>query len=147
VVGKSYRKLGYWTEGLGFSESIHKLSNYSKSMNILGQVFWPGGPLSVPRGWAIPTSHAYRLKIGVPEGSTFKELVNVAYDRPGGNASISGFSIEVFNATLAFLPYHLPYAFIPLNGTYDHLVEQIHVQVKYFLYFIPIYTYSTKHLF
>jgi ABC-type branched-subunit amino acid transport system substrate-binding protein len=144
VVGKSYRKLGYWTEGLGFSESIHKRSNYSKSMNILGQVFWPGGPWSVPKGWAIPTSHAYRLKIGVPDGSTFREFVNVTYDLPGSNPIINGFSIEVFNATLASLPYHLPYDFIPLKGTYDSLVEQIHAQVKYylstayFLYFIPI---------
>ena len=156
VVGKSYRRLGYWTEGLGFSESIQKRSIYNKSMSILGQVvFWPGGPLSVPKGWAIPTSHSYRLKIGVPAGSTFREFVNVTYDHPGGNPIINGFSIEVFKAALAFLPYHLPYDFIPFAGTYDSLVEQVHVKVKYYLssaYFLYyIYTHLnniyTRHLY
>lgn len=144
VVGKSYRELGYWTEGLGFSERIHKPTNYNKSMSILGQVFWPGGPWSVPKGWAIPTSHGDRLKIGVPAKSTFKEFVNVRYDHPGGNPIFNGFSIEVFKATLARLPYDLPYDFIPFEGTYDSLVEQVSVKVKYylstsyFLYYIPI---------
>ncbi|XP_059451031.1 glutamate receptor 2.8-like [Corylus avellana] len=128
VAGKSYRKLGYWTEGLGFSESIHKSSIYNKSMSILGQVFWPGGPWSVPKGWVIPTSHSYRLKIGVPAKSTFREFVNVTYDHLGGDPIINGFSIEVFKATLALLPYHLPYDFIPFEGTYDSLVEQVHVK-------------------
>jgi len=53
---KSYRELGYLTEGLGFLERIHKRSNYKKSMSILGRVFWPGGPWSVPKGWGMPTS-------------------------------------------------------------------------------------------
>ncbi|KAE8076017.1 hypothetical protein FH972_014693 [Carpinus fangiana] len=52
VVGKSYRDLGYWTRGLGFSERIHKPSNYNKSMSILGQVFWLGGHWLVPKGWS-----------------------------------------------------------------------------------------------
>jgi ABC-type branched-subunit amino acid transport system substrate-binding protein len=155
VVGKSYRRLGYWTEGLGFSESIHKPSIYNKSMSILGQVFWPGGPWSVPKGWVIPTSHSYRLKIGVPAESTFREFVNVTYDHLGGNPIIKGFSIEVFEAALALLPYHLPYDFIPFAGTYDSLVEQVHVKVKYYLstaYFLYyIYTHLniiyTRHLY
>ncbi|XP_059451026.1 glutamate receptor 2.8-like [Corylus avellana] len=128
VAGKSYRKLGYWTEGLGFSKSIHKPSIYNKSMNLLGQVIWPGSPWSMPKGWAIPTNHSHRLKIGVPTGSTFREFVNVTNDHHGGNPIINGFSIEVFKSTLALLPYHLPYDFIPFDGTYDSLVEQVHIK-------------------
>jgi ABC-type branched-subunit amino acid transport system substrate-binding protein len=146
VVGKSYRRLGYWTEGLGFSESIHKPSIYNKSMSILGQVFWPGGPWSVPKGWVIPTSHSYRLKIGVPAESTFREFVNVTYDHLGGNPIIKGFSIEVFKAALALLPYHLPYDFIPFAGTYDSLVEQVHVKVKYYLSTAYLLYYIYTHL-
>jgi hypothetical protein len=53
---KSYRELGYSTEGLGFLERIHKRSNCNKSMSILGRVFGPGGPWSVPKVWAGDTN-------------------------------------------------------------------------------------------
>lgn len=65
VVGKSYRELGFWSEGLGFSKGITKGSNYNKSMIIMGNVFWPGGPRSAPMGWKVPTN-PIPLKIGVP---------------------------------------------------------------------------------
>jgi hypothetical protein len=59
--------------------------------------------------------------------------MNVRYDHPESDPVINGFSIEVFKATLALLPYDLPYDFIPFEGTYDSLVEQVHVKVNYFL--------------
>ncbi|KAB1216540.1 Glutamate receptor 2.1 [Morella rubra] len=109
VVGKSYRELGYWLEELGFSVSIHRAGS-NNSMCSLGQVFWPGGPWSVPRGWAVATN-ASRLKIGVPADPTFSEFVNVTYDHSGGDPIISGFSIDVFKATIKHLPYDFPYDF------------------------------------
>ncbi|KAJ6360792.1 hypothetical protein OIU77_004752 [Salix suchowensis] len=124
VVGRSYREIGYWTENLGFSESTGPGSKYTKSMRLLGQVFWPGGPLSAPRGWALPTS-AEPLKIGVPVSNSHKEFVDVVYDQLGRGIVAKGFSINVFDATLKFLPYHLSYIFVPFNGTYDSLVEQV----------------------
>nr|POE90492.1 glutamate receptor 2.2 [Quercus suber] len=127
VVGKSYRELGFWSEGLGFSESIHKASKYNRSMSILGQVFWPGGPWSVPNGWGVPII-AKPLKIGVPAVITFSEFVNVRYYRPGAKPIVNGFSIAVFEAALELLPYHFPYEFIPFNGTYDSLVQQVYVK-------------------
>ncbi|KAK4577023.1 hypothetical protein RGQ29_027507 [Quercus rubra] len=98
-MGKSYRELGFWSNGLGFSESINENAIYSSSMKELGQVFWPGGPWYTPRGWTLPTS-AKPLRIGVPVGSIFKQT--------------------------ASLP--LPYNFFPFNGTYNALVEQIHLK-------------------
>lgn len=128
VVGKSYRELGYWTEGLGFSVSTQKGTNYSKSMTIMGQVFWPGGPWTVPRGWTIPTS-ASPLKIGVPAKTTFNNFVNVVYDGIDGKPKVYGFSIDVFRAALDFLPYHLNCDFVPYEGTYDSLVQKVHIGV------------------
>ncbi|KAJ6433518.1 hypothetical protein OIU84_017247 [Salix udensis] len=127
VVGRSYREIGYWTEKLGFSESTGAGSKYSKSMSLLGQVFWPGGPWSVPIGWAVPTS-AEPLKIGVPVSNPHREFVDVVYDQLGRGIVAKGFSIDVFDATLKFLPYYLPYKFVPFNGTYDSLVEQVKLQ-------------------
>ncbi|KAJ6360795.1 hypothetical protein OIU77_004755 [Salix suchowensis] len=127
VVGKSYREIGYWTEKLGFSESTGAASKYSKSMRLLGSVFWPGAPWSVPRGWALPTSEE-PLKIGVPVSNSHKEFVEVVYDQLGRGVVVKGFSINVFDATLKFLPYYLPHIFVPFNGTYDSLVEQVKLQ-------------------
>ncbi|KAF8391283.1 hypothetical protein HHK36_023585 [Tetracentron sinense] len=128
VIGKSYRELGFWTEGEGFSVSTHDGDAHNTSMRILGHVFWPGDPRWVPRGWALPTI-AKPLKIGVPYNATFKQYVNVEHDmNVGGNWIITGFSIDVFKAMVDKLPYQLSYNFIPYNGTYDSMVEQIHLK-------------------
>ncbi|RVW42942.1 Glutamate receptor 2.7 [Vitis vinifera] len=125
VIGKSYRELGFWFEGSGFSKTTNEKSTYSRQLQVLGQVLWPGGPWSVPRGWSLPTSQK-PLRIGVPQHGTFKQFVNVTYD--GSHYSVTGFSIEVFNATLEHLKYHLPYELIPYSGNYDSLVEQVHLK-------------------
>ncbi|KAK9265352.1 hypothetical protein L1049_027222 [Liquidambar formosana] len=123
VMGKSYRELGFWSEGLGFSERIDKRATYdNSSMKTLGQILWPGGPLYTPRGWTV-------LKIGVPTGSTFKQFVDIVYDDHSENkTSFSGFSIEVFKATLENLPFDLPHKLIPFYGTYDQIVEEVHLK-------------------
>ena len=127
VIGKSYRELGFWFEGSGFSKTTNEKSTYSRQLQVLGQVLWPGGPWSVPRGWSLPTSQK-PLRIGVPQNGTFKQFVNVTYD--GSHYSVTGFSIEVFNATLEHLKYHLTYELIPYSGNFDSLVEQVHLKVR-----------------
>lgn len=105
------KELGYWSKGLGFSTTIRKGTRgvlTTWSMKILGQVYWPGGPWSVPRGWAVPTS-ANPLRIGVPAKTIFYEFVNVKYEQPGGVPIVGGFSIDVFRATVEHLPYNSPY--------------------------------------
>ncbi|WOG91775.1 hypothetical protein DCAR_0311026 [Daucus carota subsp. sativus] len=123
VIGKSYLRLGYWSEGLGFSMNINNGTKYSKSMKILGQVNWPGRSSTTPKGWAIATS-SNRLRIGVPGRNTFKEFVNVTYAHPG-KPIVGGWSIDVFKAVVQNLPYNLLYDFFPYNGTYDALVQEI----------------------
>lgn len=124
VVGKSYRELGFWSEGLGFSKDITKGSNYNKSMIIMGNVFWPGGPRSAPMGWKVP-SNPIPLKIGVPANSTFREFVNVVDNGSGNEPQVHGFSMDVFNAVRELLPYDMPCEFIPVKGSYDSLIETV----------------------
>ncbi|KAF5185774.1 Glutamate receptor 2.2 [Thalictrum thalictroides] len=124
VVGRTYTRMGFWSEGLGFSRNIlNERPMYNISMQILGQVVWPGGSSTAPRGWALPTSEN-PLLIGVPDFQNFKQFVNVRHDV--GGVQVHGYSIDVFKAVVNHLPYHLPYKFIPYNGTYNSLVEQIY---------------------
>ncbi|PIA30585.1 hypothetical protein AQUCO_05500118v1, partial [Aquilegia coerulea] len=107
-----------------FSKTIStQKSSYNMSMEILGQVLWPGSPQNNPRGWALPTTEN-PLIIGVPENPTFNQFVNIR--NVGGKQWVKGHSIEVFKAVLASLSYHLPYEFVPYNGTYDSLIQQIY---------------------
>ncbi|KAK9089035.1 hypothetical protein Scep_028117 [Stephania cephalantha] len=132
VVGKSYRELGFWSKNSGFSrvlisndtEVIQNNSNTS-SMEILGDVFWPGGPLLAPRGWALPNSND-PLKIGVPR-SAFPQFVDIIYDdfNKSEPKLVTGHAIEVFKEVLTRLPYKFPYRFIPYYGSYDSLVAQL----------------------
>ncbi|KAH7512618.1 hypothetical protein FEM48_Zijuj12G0110000 [Ziziphus jujuba var. spinosa] len=128
VMGKSYRELGFWSEKSGFSVSLGENAKNCSSMVVLGQVFWPGAPTSTPKCWT-PTN-SKPLRIGVPNLSSFQKLVKVEQDNQlGNNFSFSGLSIVVFKETLKKLPYNFPYEFIPYNnGTYDSLVEQIHLK-------------------
>lgn len=127
VVGRSYREVGFWSEGLGFSKSIYKSSSYNVSMRILGQVFWPGGPWTVPRGWAVPSS-SNPLRIVVPARTTFSDFVKVRYDTKG-TPIVEGFSIDVFKSVVKILPYHLPYVFVPFEGPYDSMVQKVQLEV------------------
>ncbi|XP_021803926.1 glutamate receptor 2.8-like [Prunus avium] len=130
VIGESYIELGFWSDGRGFSETIAGSDAFKSSMNALGQVFWPGGIQGTPKGWSPPTI-ANPLKIGVPTTATFKQYVEVEVeqDHLGNNIfSYKGLAIDVFKATRQELPFHLPYNFLPFDGTFDALVEQIHLK-------------------
>lgn len=127
VVGIS-TELGYWTEGYGFSKTVGANIHYNKSITVLRQIIWPGGPWSAPRGWA-SAAGGKRLKIVVPSGNNHKEFINVSYDGPGGSIRVTGFVIDVFNATLSRLPYALPCDFTGYDGSYDAMVFQVYNQV------------------
>ncbi|XP_074373524.1 glutamate receptor 2.2-like [Apium graveolens] len=61
VIGKSYRELGIWSEGSGFSKSTDDNDVYDSSMQHLGHVYWPGEPLHTPKGWALPNTYLWIL--------------------------------------------------------------------------------------
>ncbi|KAH0986579.1 hypothetical protein GBA52_013756 [Prunus armeniaca] len=131
VMGERYIELGFWSDGLSFSQTIGENATFSSSTNGLGQVSWPGGTRGKPKGWSPPTS-ANPLKIGVPTRASFKQYVEVEMEKDhlGNNISFSykGLAIDVFKATLDELPFDLPYDFFPFDGTFDALVEQIHLK-------------------
>ncbi|XP_031253196.1 glutamate receptor 2.7-like [Pistacia vera] len=128
LVGRSYRELGFWTNGSDFSETIDNLATYNLSLKDLGQVVWPGAPLYTPKGWTEAATSEEPLRIGVPVGSEFKEYVRVAYDELRNVSDFDGFSIQLFKVTVELLPFHLPYEFLPFNGSYDDLVKQIYLK-------------------
>ncbi|KAL2472701.1 Glutamate receptor 2.7 [Forsythia ovata] len=129
IIGKSYRELGFWSDGLGFSKLINTAPRYNFSMQILGGIFWPGATSTVPRGWDFPII-SNPLRIGVPNGSLTDFFVKVEYHSSTSNYSFSGFSLRVFEETVSSLKYFLPYQFIPYEGNYTDLVMQ--VQLKQF---------------
>ncbi|TKY63111.1 Glutamate receptor 2.5 [Spatholobus suberectus] len=113
-------------------ESCHTSANRDEHRycfyRSLSTVYWPGGIQFVPKGWTQSTEER-TLQIGVPAKGTFTQFVNVTYDQNRNKISISGFSINVFKSAVNNLPYDLKYAFVPFNGSYDEMVEQVYNKV------------------
>ncbi|GMN24588.1 hypothetical protein TIFTF001_047652 [Ficus carica] len=66
------------------------------------------------------------MRIGIPANGAFQQFVRLSYDQERNENVSGGFSIDVFEATLKRLPYHLNYVLVPYNGTYDQMVEQVY---------------------
>lgn len=128
VFGKSYKELGFWSKGKGFSVTTDERTANNTSMRSL-EVYWPGGTWTAPRGWTLPTN-ANPLRIGVPTKSSFKQFVSVVQDQSKNSTAYEGFAIDLFQATVGSLPYYLPYNFTPFDGTYDEIVEQVYFKVR-----------------
>ncbi|KAI3710201.1 hypothetical protein L2E82_39975 [Cichorium intybus] len=120
VVGKSYKELEFWSPGSGFSNrSIRKLS-----------VNWPGDLINrIPKGWAMP-NNAKKMKIGVPDSTSFERFVKVEWIESTNETKYSGFSIAVFESVVATLQekygYTLLYEFINHTGSYDDLIDKVY---------------------
>lgn len=119
VIGRSYREIGFWSDGLGFSKTLGQNASYSSSVRELGKVVNP--------------TCARRLRIGVPSTSTFKQYVDVVQDHSTNVAPFKGFAIDLFNEVVKQLPYHLEYDFFAFNGTYDDLVKEVYYKVSVFI--------------
>ncbi|GFZ08249.1 glutamate receptor 2.8 [Actinidia rufa] len=85
-----------------------------------------------PKGWVVPTSGRV-LRIGVPVKDTgFSEFVRVTRDASTNITSVTGYCIDIFEATMKALPYHVPYEYIPFAkpdgksaGSYDEMLHQV----------------------
>ncbi|KAJ6344703.1 hypothetical protein OIU76_006265 [Salix suchowensis] len=129
VVGKSYRVMAVWSPKSGFSQSEekHNGATANSSLKNWGPVYWPGGmPSTNPRGWAISDADS-PLKIGVPAMGAFNQFVRVTFDQTQNETSVTGFTINVFEAVVKRLPYNLPYVLVPFYGTYDEMVKQVYL--------------------
>ncbi|GAB4852154.1 hypothetical protein Ancab_016344 [Ancistrocladus abbreviatus] len=132
VIGKSYNEIASWSPTLGFSKKSPRQIDHGSNPAIdfgnvmaeLGPIYWPGGQLTVPRGWDL--NMLKPLRIGVPACGAFHQFVNVTLVQNG--TEVTGFSIDVFKAALKHLPYPLPHVLVPFYGDYDEMVQQIHLK-------------------
>ncbi|GLJ29243.1 hypothetical protein SUGI_0576850 [Cryptomeria japonica] len=98
----------------------------------LRSVIWPGGFVTVPRGWVIPT----KLKIAVPRKAGWKEFASVSFDQESNKTRVTGFSIDVFQAVVRKLDHDLLCDFFPYpeqhnysdDYSYDDLIEQVQLK-------------------
>ncbi|KAL6520663.1 hypothetical protein OROMI_032223 [Orobanche minor] len=121
VIGSGEKTVGFWTPDKGL---IRELS--STSVNELKTIMWPGDSVTRPKGWAIP-----KLRVGIPWKNGFTEFVHVVIDPSGNRPNATGFSIDIFMATLDRLPFHINHEFYFYNDTkypnwsYDDMLHKI----------------------
>ncbi|KAM7459659.1 hypothetical protein LguiA_036653 [Lonicera macranthoides] len=129
VINKGGRRIGFWTGRYGISKILNfsDKSAYSTSKDQLGAIVWPGDTTLPPSGWVT-------MKIGVPAKTGFSEFIKVTRNPDGNTSKVSGYSIAVFDAVIAALPYHVYYNYSPFQnntdgtprGTYNDLVHQVY---------------------
>nr|DAD32566.1 TPA_asm: hypothetical protein HUJ06_011417 [Nelumbo nucifera] len=136
VVCKGERMIGFWTPANGISRELNGTSKRMclNSMDALRTIIWPGDSTTIPKGWVIPTN-GNKLRVGIPVTRGFTEFVKVDFDPCTNKTTVSGFSIDVFNAVMEALPFAVPYVFVPFMtsngrsaGSYDELLYQIYLQ-------------------
>ncbi|XP_062023537.1 glutamate receptor 2.7-like isoform X1 [Rosa rugosa] len=130
VFGRSYSEIAFWSPSFGFSEDMNKHLDMKERTNhnyvqVLGPINWPGGLQAAPKGWTLVDGER-PLKIGIPARGAFNQFVKVTYDQDKKQTHISGFSIDIFEAAVKNLPYQFSYVYVPFNGSYDELVEQVY---------------------
>lgn len=126
VIGKSYREMGFWSPTIGFSKM--EMNTNNGSTEVFRTVYWPGALQSVPKGWT-HSDEERSLRIGVPAKGAFTQFVNVTHDESKNETSITGFTISVFKAAIEHFPYDLPYVFVPYNGSYDEMIDEVHNKI------------------
>ncbi|KAI3917345.1 hypothetical protein MKW98_027264 [Papaver atlanticum] len=132
VIGKGSKQIGFWTPTHGISRNLSNNNNlssvYSTSISTLGGVIWPGDSTNVPRGWDI-SSNGRTLRIIVPLRTGFSDFVKAEINETTNITSVSGYSIDVFNAVMNALPYTVPYEFVPMfSDSYDDMLYQFDLQ-------------------
>lgn len=130
VVGKSYNKIAFWSPEFGFHKEKGAKNIDENSIKKLGPIYWPGGIQMIdPKGWSC-NDRDTRLKIGIPTKSAFYQFVSVSQDKNENRSThATGFSIQVFEAVVNRLSYHLSYDFVPSNDSYDDIIQQVSQKV------------------
>ncbi|KAK1416732.1 hypothetical protein QVD17_25848 [Tagetes erecta] len=95
ITGKGYHSV-YWTEGLGFSESVeddtNEATSYSDSIDDLKQALFPTQPwYAHRRGRNLAESSGNRMRVGVPGRSLFKQFVSAEFDPEKNRTVFNGF--------------------------------------------------------
>lgn len=140
VVGKTYHS-GYWTKGLGFSESIDDEAFHHNSIDVLKEVLWPAQPWHTERRRRILTGRSEPIRVGVPTQSLFRQFVKVETDPKTNGTSYDGFSLKVFEAAMkiAYVKNDMTYNYFSFDGEYEDLVKQIALGVRLFKLYQNLY--------
>ncbi|TVU12247.1 hypothetical protein EJB05_45882, partial [Eragrostis curvula] len=132
VIGEKARGIGFWSPDCGLMKNMNlstsqgQVKSCISSGEVLKPVIWPGDSTTVPKGWDFPVN-AKVLRIGVPVRREFKFFVDVETNPDTNGSSVSGFSIDIFEAAAKTLPYALRYEYIPYDcaNSYDQLIMQV----------------------
>ncbi|KAB5560667.1 hypothetical protein DKX38_005624 [Salix brachista] len=128
VVERRYTELDFWIPEFGFSNqplvANGKAENSTDARRLKGTVIWPGDPQRIPKGWLMPTVKK-PMNIVVPGRTSFDKFVKVS-ENANGTMEYDGFCIKLFQKVHGVLGYDLPYKFVPVNGTYDDLVDLVY---------------------
>ncbi|KAI3680766.1 hypothetical protein L6452_35542 [Arctium lappa] len=127
IIGKSYKELGFLSPESGFSNNSRLEGQHSLRQL---PVNWPGDLVTrIPKGWAMPNDNK-KLKIGVPDATSFDRFVKVEWIESSNETKYSGFCIDVFEMVVATLEvkygYVLTYEFVNHTGSYDDMVDQVY---------------------
>ncbi|KAK1422710.1 hypothetical protein QVD17_17996 [Tagetes erecta] len=127
IIGKSYKQLGFWSPKSGFSNNLELGGDHSLKRLAIN---WPGDLITrAPKGWAMP-NNAKKMKIGVPDATSFDRFVKVKWIESSNKTEYSGFCIEVFESVVAVLEekygYSLLYEFVNHSGSYDDMVDKVY---------------------
>ncbi|KAK9064274.1 hypothetical protein SSX86_015654 [Deinandra increscens subsp. villosa] len=127
IIGKSYKELGFWSPSSEFSNNHGQEGHHSLKQLAVN---WPGDLISrVPKGWAMPND-GKKMKIGVPDATSFKRFVKVEWIESTNETKYSGFCIDIFESMVAVLEkqygYALPYEYVNHSGSYDDMIDQVY---------------------
>ncbi|XP_078181411.1 glutamate receptor 2.3-like [Carex rostrata] len=158
VVGKSYKEIGYWSEGFGFYKDQFQLSLRGSTLQQLTVVIWPGEANTIPGGLR-------KLIVCVPINSP--EYAAYGFLKVDNKTNTyDGFCMDVFTAALERLSYSILFEFVPftINAnhiTFDDLLDQVYFKVYHInslstnsvyiirsnLYFIIAYIYAHNNIY
>ncbi|XP_049363385.1 glutamate receptor 2.8-like [Solanum verrucosum] len=127
-IGTGQRTVGFWTEKDGISYKLKMNGETAKTNNKqLGVIIWPGESITVPRGWKVVTS-GKKLRVGVTVSGQTNEFFIIKRDSKIQAQVAAGLCVDFFNEVIQYLPYSVPYEFIPIlipdsptSPDYDHL--------------------------
>ncbi|KAK1436981.1 hypothetical protein QVD17_02765 [Tagetes erecta] len=131
VIGKEEVKVGFWTPDAAFTKKTGELNSFPGDG--LESIVWPGGVLNTPTH-RILQENSIRLRVGIPVKSRSGNFLQVDYDHHTNSSLVSGFCVDVFQATLARLSLSLPIEFIPYMNAgvgevnYNDFIYQVHLR-------------------
>ncbi|KAG8372432.1 hypothetical protein BUALT_Bualt12G0065500 [Buddleja alternifolia] len=132
VIGTGEKVIGFWTQDKGITRELDSIgeTTYSTSTKELKNVVWPGDSVTRPNGRAIPATG--KLRVAVPDKRGFLEFLKVTFDPTTNHTSATGFSIDIFMATLKVLPFHIDLEFhkISIHSTTATNVSYHDIQEK-----------------